>query len=104
MFFIKGVCMKRYVMEFIGTFFLTTAISLTGHPIAIGFMFMAMIYIGGHVSGGHFNPAVAVGSIICNLLKVGVMADLATVMVYVVGPLAGGVAASFLFNSTKPEA
>src|SRR5207302_1887642 len=51
--------MKRYVMEFVGTFFLTTAISLTGHPIAIGLMLMAMIYIGGHISGGHFNPAVS---------------------------------------------
>src|SRR5579863_2448786 len=51
--------MKRYIMEMIGTFFLTVAISLTGHPIAIGLMLMAMIYVGGHVSGGHFNPAVS---------------------------------------------
>ena len=51
--------MKRYVMEFIGTFFLTLVISLTGHPIAIGLILMAMIYAGGHISGGHFNPAVS---------------------------------------------
>jgi glycerol uptake facilitator-like aquaporin len=51
--------MKRYMMEFVGTFFLTMAISLTGNPIAIGLMLIAMIYVGGHVSGGHFNPAIS---------------------------------------------
>lgn len=51
--------MKRYVMEFIGTFFLTMAISLIGNPIAIGLMLMAMIYVGGHISGAHFNPAIS---------------------------------------------
>lgn len=51
--------MKRYVMEGVGTLFLTLAISLTGNPIAIGFMLMAMIFVGGHISGGHFNPAVS---------------------------------------------
>ena len=40
--------MKRYAMEFVGTFFLTIAISLIGNPIAIGLMLMAMIYVGGH--------------------------------------------------------
>jgi aquaporin Z len=45
-------------MEFVGTFFLTVAISLIVNPIAIGLMLMAMIYIGGHISGGHFNPAI----------------------------------------------
>lgn len=51
--------MKRYLMEFIGTFFLTMAISFAGNPIAIGLMLIAMIYVGGHVSGGHFNPAIS---------------------------------------------
>jgi glycerol uptake facilitator-like aquaporin len=51
--------MKRYVMECLGTFFLTLAISLTANPIAIGLMLLAMIAIGGHVSGAHCNPAVS---------------------------------------------
>ena len=51
--------MQRFMMELIGTFFLTVAISLTGNPIAIGLMLMAMIYVGGHVSGGHYNPAIS---------------------------------------------
>src|SRR5579863_10267928 len=51
--------MKRYIMEFVGTFFLTIAISLTGNPIAIGLMLITMIYLGGHISGAQFNPAVS---------------------------------------------
>jgi len=51
--------MNKYVMEMIGTFFLVLAVGLTGNAIAIGFMLMIMIYAGGHVSGGHYNPAVS---------------------------------------------
>jgi len=61
--------MKRYLMEFIGTFFLTVAISLTANPITIGLMLMAMIYVGGHVSGAHFNPAISFACFIQNRLK-----------------------------------
>ena len=61
--------MKKYVAEFIGTFFLVLTIGCTviGHgagpfaPLAIGFALMVMIFAGGHISGGHFNPAVTLG-------------------------------------------
>ena len=61
--------MKRYAMEFVGTFFLTVAISLIGNPIAIGLMLMAMIYVGGHVSGAHFNPAISFACFVQNRMK-----------------------------------
>ena len=64
----EGCCMKRYAMEFVGTFFLTIAISLIGNPIAIGLMMMAMIYVGGHVSGAHFNPAISFACFVQNRL------------------------------------
>ncbi len=51
--------MKRYLVELVGTFFLTLAVALTSEPMAVGLMLMALIYMGGHVSGGHFNPAVS---------------------------------------------
>lgn len=53
---------KRYVMEFLGTFFLTTAIVFTRDPLAIGLMLVALVYIGGHVSGANFNPALSLAA------------------------------------------
>jgi len=57
--------MKKYLVEFIGTFFLVFTVGMCVRggagpfaAIAIGFSLMVMIYAGGHVSGGHFNPAV----------------------------------------------
>lgn len=58
--------MKRYAMEFVGTFFLTIAITLIVNPIAIGLMLMAMIYIGGHISGAQFNPAITFACLVQN--------------------------------------
>jgi len=57
--------MKRYLTEFIGTFFLVLTVGLTViggtpmAPLAIGCSLMIMVYMGGHVSGGHYNPAVS---------------------------------------------
>ena len=56
--------MRNYLTEFIGTFFLVLTIGLTVlggtplAPLAIGASLMIMVYMGGHVSGGHYNPAV----------------------------------------------
>jgi aquaporin Z len=61
--------MKKYFAEFVGTFILVVTIGCTvvGHgagpfaPLAIGSALMVMIFAGGHISGGHFNPAVTLG-------------------------------------------
>lgn len=61
--------MNKYVMEFIGTFFLVFTIGCTvvGNgagtlaPIAIGVALMAMVFAGGHISGAHYNPAITLG-------------------------------------------
>jgi aquaporin Z len=50
--------MKKYLTEFIGTFFLVLTAGLTGQALAIGAALMVMIYAGGHISGAHYNPAV----------------------------------------------
>ncbi len=56
--------MKKYVVEFIGTLFLVTTVGCTvlgAAPLAalaIGSSLMIMVYAGGHISGGHYNPAV----------------------------------------------
>src|SRR5216110_2150453 len=61
--------MNKYIAEFIGTFFLVLTIGCTVigagsgviAPLAIGAALMVMIYAGGHISGGHYNPAVTLG-------------------------------------------
>lgn len=59
--------MEKYLTELVGTFFLVLVIGLTVTagtpfaPVAIGVVLMVMVYMGGHVSGGHYNPAVSLG-------------------------------------------
>ena len=60
--------MKNYITEFIGTFFLVLTIGLTGDPLAIGVMLMVMVYMGGHISGAHYNPAVSISMVFRGLL------------------------------------
>src|SRR5215470_15985909 len=64
--------MNKYITEFIGTFFLVLTIGCTVlaggggviPPLAIGSALMVMIFAGGHISGGHYNPAVTFGALI----------------------------------------
>lgn len=65
------------LVEFIGTFFLVFTISLSNGdeehqtsekagfillpPLAIGSVLMVMVFMGGHISGAHYNPAVTLG-------------------------------------------
>ena len=57
--------MRKYVAEFIGTFGLVFTVGCTvlTHaplaPLAIGAALMVFVYAGGHISGGHYNPAVS---------------------------------------------
>ena len=51
--------MKKYLTEFIGTFFLVLIIGLSQNPLAIGFGLTVLVYMGAHISGAHYNPAVS---------------------------------------------
>ena len=58
--------MQKYLVEFIGTFFLILTIGMTVidpaiggfAPLTIGSILIVMVYAGGHISGAHYNPAV----------------------------------------------
>lgn len=56
--------MNKYITEGIGAFFLTLTIQLAAGPLAplaVGAMYMAMVYACSPVSGAHFNPALSFG-------------------------------------------
>ena len=68
--------MKRYGAEFFGTFWLVLGgcgsavlaaafpelgIGFAGVALAFGLTVLTMAYAVGHISGGHFNPAVSIG-------------------------------------------
>lgn len=102
--------MHKYVVEFIGTFFLVLTIGCTVipgaagviPPIAIGLALAVMIYAGGHISGGHYNPAVTLAATLRGACTV---SDAIPYMVFQV--LGGGVAAfavRFLVGMPKTAA
>jgi aquaporin Z len=65
----------RYAAEAIGTFFLvfTVGAAVGGGspvaPLAIGAVLMVMVYAGGHLSGGHYNPAVTLAVLVRGRIK-----------------------------------
>jgi aquaporin Z len=87
--------MRRYATEFVGTFFLvftacTAVLSKAAvAPLAIGAVLAAMVFAGGHISGGHYNPAVSLAAHLRGKLG---FVDLAC---YIGAQLVAGVAAAF---------
>ena len=90
--------MRKYIAEFIGTFFLVLTIGCTVipgaagviAPLAIGAALMVMIFAGGHVSGAHFNPAVTTAVFIRG------RCDAKDVIPYWIAQFAAGVAAALV--------
>jgi aquaporin Z len=60
---------RKLVVEFIGMLLFVFTVGMATNkagagalaPIAIGSVLMVMVFAGGHISGGHFNPAVSTG-------------------------------------------
>ena len=88
--------MHRYLTEMIGTFFLVLTVGLTVlagtpfAPLAIGSALMVMVYMGGHISGGHYNPAVTLGVMLRGAM------EKADAIPYMVAQLVGAVLASVM--------
>ncbi len=86
--------MRKYITEFIGTFFLVFTIGLAVQsggpaPLIIGSALMIMVYAGGHISGAHYNPAVTLAILIRKRIA---MAD---VLPYMIAQVAGAIVAGF---------
>jgi len=98
-----GPKFSAYIIEFIGTFFLVFTIGLNvvpmnvtdntnvTAPFAIGSILMVMIFMGGHVSGAHFNPAVTFGVRLTGRQHISTSGAL----VYLCVQLLGGLVAAF---------
>lgn len=95
--------MKAYGAEFFGTFWLVfggcgSAVLAAGFPqlgigfagvaLAFGLTVLTMAYTVGHISGGHFNPAISVG------LCVGGRFPANKVAPYILSQVLGGIAAA----------
>jgi len=69
----------KLLTEFAGTFIFLSSIALSGQagafaPLAIGLTLAAMVYMGGHVSGAHYNPAVSFGLLLRGVISPQTMA------------------------------
>lgn len=88
--------MRRYLAEFIGTFFLAMTICCAVladaalAPVAIGAVLTALVFAGGHVSGAHYNPAVTTAVLVRGRIGPRDAAG------YVVAQAAGGVLGAVL--------
>ncbi len=106
--------MNKYIIEFIGTFFLVLIIAFTTNdpqlwagggtpfaPIAIGCGLMVMVYMGGHISGAHYNPAVTLAVLICK--KINSKDAVAYMLVQILGAMAAALAFYFILGRSMGE-
>jgi aquaporin Z len=98
--------MPKLLTEFIGTFFLVLSVCLsvaTGSPmapLAIGGTLMVMVYMGGHISGAHYNPAVSLALFVRGAISAGVM--LQYWIVQIIGGIAAALIAAFISGKAVP--
>lgn len=89
--------MKKLLVEFTGTFFLVLVVALSGNPVAIGLILAAMVYMGGYISGAHYNPAVTLGLWVSKKISGN------DALRYMASQLSGGIAASAVYAYLKKD-
>ena len=100
--------MGKYLTEAIGAFFLVLTITLsviTGQqmaPLAIGGMLAVMVFMGGHISGGHYNPAVSLAAFLRGALS---GSDLLPYMIsQIIGATLGALIGNLITGGSVPIA
>src|SRR6201987_575912 len=99
---VASVPARKYVTEFIGAFFLTFAVAmaaLSGSalvPLAAGMTLMVMVYAGGHISGGHYNPAVTMAALVRR--RIGLRDAVGYWIAQIIGAVAAGALARVVVN------
>jgi aquaporin Z len=84
--------MNKYLVEFLGTMFLMFTILVTSNWLAIGAALAIAVLLGGAISGGAFNPAVAIA-----LYAAGKLSK-SDVIPYIITEILGGLAAFFAYK------
>jgi len=84
--------MNKYLVEFLGTMFLMFVIFATGNWVAIGAALGVAALLGGPISGGAFNPAVAISLYAAGKLT---KSDL---LPYIIVEILGALAAFYVYN------
>jgi aquaporin Z len=84
---------SKYIVEFLGTMFLMFVIFATGNWAAIGAALAIGVLLGGAVSGGAFNPAVALALYSAGKLP---KADL---IPYIIVEILGALGALYLYQN-----
>jgi aquaporin Z len=87
--------MNKLLVEFLGTVLLVFVVLSTGHWAAIGLALAVAVFLGGKISGGAFNPAVAVSF----YMKKSINAN--DLGMYIVAEVLGAVVAYFVYQNTK---
>jgi len=87
--------MLAIIVEFLGTFIFLSVIVATGNPWAIGATLAVLAFLGGSISGGHFNPAVT----IMTLYNRGIASESA--VAYIVAQVVAGLLAVTVYNRLK---
>lgn len=84
--------MNKLLVEFLGTMFLVFIIFATGNYLAIGAALAIGVLLGGKISGGAFNPAVAISLFCAGKLKKDEL------LPYIVVEILGGMAGFYLYK------
>jgi len=79
--------MNKYIVEFLGTFLLSVVVFSTSNYLAHGAALAIAVFLGGAISGGIFNPAIATSMMVAN--KITQMDYILYLIVEVLGALAG---------------
>ena len=84
--------MNKYLVEFLGTMFLVYVIFATGNWFAIGAALGIAVFLGGPISSGAFNPAVAISLYAADKLP---QSD---VLPYIIAQILGALAAFYAYK------
>jgi aquaporin Z len=99
-----AIDLRKLLVEFIGTFFLVLTVGMTVIDpgagefagLAIGVVLAVMIFAGGHISGGHYNPAVTLGVLVRGKMAITDAAG------YWAAQAAAGIVAAIIVMVMKP--